>query len=208
MVDGSIFGGIIPDYLTAIAEGRIPNYSQFTKFAFNTLILPGALMILSNNLAIVQPATGRQMSIVSTSASDSAAGTGVRKVLLQYWDSSWNFRQEVLTMNGATAVNTAGTDIFRIEELFGISRGSNLTAVGTITVSDVPVSTNIYAQIDVNRAKFERCLHYVASGKIGIMTGVVASARTSGGVTFVIIRDFDFSSLGGDSRMPVGVGQL
>lgn len=207
MVGGSIFRGIIPDYLTAIAEGRIPDYSQFTKFAFNSLIPTGALRILSNNLDIVQPATGRQMSIVSTSASDTLAGTGIRKVLLQYWDSGWTFRQEVLTMNGVTAVNTVGTDIFRIEELFAISRGSNLTAVGTITVSDVPVSANIYAQINANRAKFERCLHFVAPGNIGIMTGVVASSRTLGGVTFVIIRDFDFSSLGGDSRMPVGVGE-
>lgn len=203
---GTLFG--FPDYLTAIAEQRFNDYFQFTKFAFNSLIQTGALKILSNNMDIIQPATGRRMSIVSTSTEDSATGTGIRKVLLQYWDSNWNFIQEVLTMNGINTVNTTGTDIFRIEELFAISRGSNLTAVGTVTMSDVPVSANVYAQINIYRAKFERCLHYVAPGNIGIMTGVVASSRTLGGVTFTVIRDFDFSSLGGSSRIPIGVVQL
>lgn len=202
----NLFG--LPNYLIAIGEQKFSNYYQFTKFAFNSLISTGTLKILSNNLNIAQPAAGIQMSIVSTSAQDSSTGTGIGKVLLQYWDSNWNFIQEVLTLNGLTAVNTVGTDIFRIEELYRISAGTGLTAQGTVTMSDVPVSGNIYAQIDINRGMFERCLHYVAPGRIGIMTAVVASARTSGGVNFIIVRDFDFSSIGGSSRIPVGVGQL
>ncbi|OEU72477.1 MAG: hypothetical protein BA864_01465 [Desulfuromonadales bacterium C00003093] len=196
------------DYLTAIGEKRYTDYSLWTKFAFNTGINTGALKILSNNLAIVQPSSGRRMSIVSTSVNDDVAGTGLRKVLLQYWDSSWVLQSEVLEMDGTTEVNTDATDIFRIEALYRIDCGSGLCADGTITMGDVPAGVPIYAQIDPDRAQFTRCLHYVAPGNIGIVPSIVASARTSGGVTFIIIVDQDFSPIGGLSRVPVGVGEL
>ena len=195
------------DYRNAIAEGKLTGYKCFTKFAFNTAIGVGALKVLSNNLSIIHPG-GKQLSIVSTDAQDGAAGTGIRKVYLEYWDSDWVFQSEVIDMNGLTEVNTATTDIYRIEALYAILTGATGTAVGVITMSDVPAGVNVYAQIDQYRALFQRCLHYVAPGYYGIMPSVVASARSAGGVTFIVIMDVDFSALGGYSRMPIGVGEL
>lgn len=196
------------NYLTAIGEKRYIDYTLWTKFAFNTVINTGALKMLSNNLAIVQPAAGQRMSIVSTSVNDDVAGTGLRKVLIQYWDSNWVLQSEVLEMDGTTEVNTDATDILRIESLYRISCGTGLCAAGTITVSDVPAGVPVYAQISADRAIFSRCLHYVAPGNIGIVSNIMASARTSGGVTFIMIADQDFSSIGGASRMPVGFYEL
>lgn len=197
----------LKDYRNAIGEGKLTGYKRFTKFAFNTLIKSGALKVLSNNLDIIHPG-GKQLSIVSASAQDGPGGTGIRKVYLEYWDSDWVFRSEVIDMNGLTEVNTAATDIYRIEALYAILTGIAGTAVGAITMSDVPAGANVYAQIDQHRALFQRCLHYVAPGFYGVMPSVVASARTGGGVTFIVIMDVDFSALGGYSRMPVGVGEL
>lgn len=197
----------IKDYRKYIGEGKLSEYKRFTKFAFNSAIGVGTLKVLSSNLSIIHPG-GNQLSIVSTSPQDGTAGTGIRKVYLQYWDSDWNFLTEVLTMNGTTEVNTAGTDIYRIEELYAISTGITGTAVGAITMSDVPAGANLYAEIEPIRSIFKRCLHYVAPGYYGVMPSVVGSDRTSGGVTMVVIMDCDFSALGGRSRMPIGVGQL
>lgn len=195
------------DYLTAIGEKRYTDYSLWTKFSFNTGINTGALNILSNNLAIVHPSSGQRMSIVSTSIKDDVLGTGLRKVLLQYWDSSWVLQSEVIEMDGTNEVNTDATDIFRIEALFRISCGG-ACADGTVTMSDVPAGVPMYAQINQYRGQFTRCLHYVAPGNIGIVPSIVASARTSGGVTFIVIADQDFTSIGGMSRIPIGVGEL
>ena len=195
------------DYLTSIGEKRCTDYTLWTKFSFNASIGTGALNILSNNLAIIQPTSGQRMSIISTSANDDVLGTGLRKVLLQYWDSNWVLQSEVIEMDGLVAVNTDATDILRIEALYRIACGG-ACAAGTVTMSNVPADANVYAQINQHRGQFTRCLHYVAPGKIGVVPSIVASARTSGGVTFILIADQDFSSIGGNSRIPIGVGEL
>ena len=200
-------GGYVKDYRDAIAEGILTGYKRFTKFALNTVIKSGALKILSNNLDIIHPG-GKQLSIVSTSAQDGVGGTGIRKVYLEYWDSNWVFRSEVIDMNGLAEVNSAATDIYRIEALYAILTGTAGTAEGTVTMSDVPAGANVYAQINQYRALFERCLHYVAPGYYGIMPSIVGSGRSSGGVTMIVIADVDFSALGGSPRKPIGIGEL
>ena len=57
------------------------------------------------------------MKLASTSANDTAAGTGIRKVRIHYLDADHVPHEEVVTLNGLTAVNTVATDIYRINRL-------------------------------------------------------------------------------------------
>lgn len=76
-----------------------------------------------------------QRSIVSTSANDSSAGTGARKVQLRYFDQAmvgpWF---EIVTLNGLTPVNTQALDICFIERMDVVEVGSQLGNLGTITL--------------------------------------------------------------------------
>lgn len=88
-------------------------------------------------------------------------------------------------MNGTTPVSLANTDIFRIESMY-INKigGSGSGADGTITLIDNATGLIIYAQIDPGSAIFERCVHYVSTGKICIITGTLIGTSTIGGTTF------------------------
>ena len=55
------------------------------------------------------PTSAESWEVVSTSADDAAAGTGVTSVLLIGLDANWDEQTEVITMNGTTAVSVPGT---------------------------------------------------------------------------------------------------
>lgn len=98
--------------------------------------------------------TNAQRSIVSSSANDTAAGTGARQVTITYLDASGNGPYtETVTLNGTTAVNTTNTNICYIEKMESTSVGSGGinagiislksatagggTTIGTIAVGDI-----------------------------------------------------------------------
>lgn len=80
------------------------------------------------------PLTGSQMTISSSSANDTALGTGQRTILLIFLDSNYIERQEIVTLNGQSGVNTVSTDVFRINGCFGVTAGSNSNNLGIIYV--------------------------------------------------------------------------
>jgi hypothetical protein len=94
----------------------------------------GALTLLRAT-TYTEPAAAAQRSIVSASASDTAAGTGARTVRITYYDNSGNGPLfETVTLNGTTAVNTVATDIRFIESLMVITAGSLSTNAGIISL--------------------------------------------------------------------------
>lgn len=91
--------------------------------------------------AYVEQITDGQRSIASSNANDSSAGTGARQITIYYLDSTGAgpsleqpFYEEVITLNGTTAVNTVATNICFIERIVVTSVGSNGSNVGTITL--------------------------------------------------------------------------
>jgi hypothetical protein len=82
-----------------------------------------------------EPGSAAPLSVSSTSASDSSAGTGTRTLRLTYYDNSMNGPYtEDITMNGTTPVNTVASNIRFIESIESLTVGSNGTNVGTITL--------------------------------------------------------------------------
>jgi hypothetical protein len=102
-------------------------------------VLPGGAA--SNNKFAIRRTTyneqtaGAQRSVVSTSASDSAAGAGARQVKITYFDFALLVElTETITLNGVTPVNTGATDLCFIEKMEVVSVGSTGGNVGTITL--------------------------------------------------------------------------
>lgn len=166
-----------------------------SKIGFNNS-LPTVNFNFLSNVDVSNP-VGEQVQVQSASANDTLAGTGIQKVLITYFDTDWTLKTEVVNMNGTTPVLTVAINILRIEDFEAFQVGSGLFAAGNITSTNVG-ATNTFAQIDTGQTRFMRALHFVAPGKIAIMTDLTVSVPTSSGVFFIIVITKDNTPSGGN----------
>lgn len=97
---------------------------------------------------ITQPTSAGATTLVSDSASDAAAGTGARTILVSGLDANYFKKSETVTLNGLTPV-TCVNNYLRINQLFMLSAGSNQTNVGNIScvINDGSPRTVSYIEI-------------------------------------------------------------
>ena len=128
-----------------------------------------------------QTVTG-QRSVASSSANDTAAGTGAQQIMLTYLTSAFVLESELITLNGTTPVNTVGTDILYVESMVvtqtGTSSGTNL---GTISLyTGTAGSGSVWASIAVNSGVGDNmtfwAAHYVPAGVTCYITSMAAAA--------------------------------
>lgn len=134
--DGAI---VTMSHEVAIAQGDVDNHFQVNAFGEGetggatiydvwrgpTAIKPGPVY------------AGFRGSIVSTSANDTVAGSGIRKLRMQYLNTAGALLTEDIDLNGLTPVLTAATDIMFVECMHSIENGSyGGTAAGNITISN------------------------------------------------------------------------
>lgn len=112
----------------------------------------------------VFPAAPMQMELVSASANDAAAGTGIRTVEIIYLDGDYNEKKEVVTLNGTTVVPTVATDIFRINAFRALTAGSGNVAAGAIQLRHI-ADTPIYAQINALEREAKQFVYTVPEGR-------------------------------------------
>lgn len=129
------------------------------------------------------PPAATQMSVVSTSANDTAAGTGIRQITILYLDNLYNQQLTTVTLNGLTPVLTTPTNILRINKVFSVAAGSGGSAAGNITISN---GGNTYARIDTSYTASRQAVGTIPSGMYGFITDLVFTAQSnSGSGTFV-----------------------
>lgn len=116
------------------------------------------------------PATADQFEIFSSSAADTAAGTGARTVRFYYldanlnaFDASDNFLFADVTLNGVTPVPTGITGK-RIWGVFVLTAGSGQTNAGTIIMRHIATPTTIFCNFP---AGFSRCMSSVFTVPLG-----------------------------------------
>ncbi len=91
-----------------------------------------------------------QLEIASTSTADAAAGTGARTVRILGLDANYNVIEEILTLNGQTAVASVKSylRVFGVEVLTAGSGGAN---AGIIYVADAVVTWTLGVPSDVTK---------------------------------------------------------
>lgn len=98
----------------------------------NTLNVQADLWPINGNLTWITTATA--LEVLSSSANDTAAGTGARTVTITGLDNSYNVISETISLNGVAAVQSTKT-YFRLSRAFVSSTGTNNgTNLGTITI--------------------------------------------------------------------------
>lgn len=132
-----------------VARGQIAGHSSFFRFGYANAIgtTPQTLTscVTAGN-TYVYPTSATVMKVSSSSANDTAAGTGVRTMLVVGLDSSYNQISETVTLNGQTAVNTTNSYL-RILYTEILTVGSGAAQAGTIYVGTGTVTAGVPATI-------------------------------------------------------------
>lgn len=158
-----------------IARGNVNGAEPFSAFGVRTTSGSETDHVIWPNgtFSIPDPA-GIQMTVVSSSASDSSAGTNVRTIDIHYLDANLDPQVEVVTMNGLTGVTTTATNIRFIQCIHVVSFGTTATAAGTITVKSA--GGTIYSQINAGEVRCSSSMRMVPNGKTAYIVGAAGSS--------------------------------
>lgn len=152
-------------YTYDIAEGNIVGHEKITVIGCNTDVDNVTETVWEvGGSYVFPPAGGIQMSIASSSINDSAAGTGIRTVQIDYLDDTYTEQTEIVTLNGFTPVPTVATNILRVNNLFAKTAGTGLSAAGTIILKN-NAGTITYSMIAIGNNNQRQVVYTVPAGK-------------------------------------------
>lgn len=144
-------------------------------------------MVTAGN-AYVYPSAATVMKVSSSSANDTAAGTGARAIAIYGLDANYNQISESVLLNGQTAVNT-GNSYLRITytEIFSVGSGAAqagtiYVGVGTVTAG---VPATIYWQSDVGYNNWGFAGYTVPAGYTAYITSYTITSQGPAATTTV-----------------------
>lgn len=121
------------NYPLQITRGRVEGGAPFGAYGKKITTAAYSGVLWSDGAFAFPAATGTTVDFVSTSANDSATGTGIRVVRLRYLDVNLETKFEDITLNGTGVVSTVANDIRYINGMLAVAWGSGKSAAGTIT---------------------------------------------------------------------------
>ena len=148
----------------------------------------------ATTIPIPDQTNGEQMAVVSTSASDAAAGTGVRSIHITYLDTDWNERTEIVFLNGTSAVDTVATGIKFVNHIHTATIGSGGVSAGVIKIYKKGDANTVYNMIDTGGNMSLTVSRMIPAGKTFYLTQWQCSS-TAGKPIFVRFRSTDFGGV-------------
>lgn len=130
---------ITKEFVKAVSMGLVPGYSVVHKFgAINGLTT--TLTPITNGGFYRTPTSTVTLEAISTSANDTAAGTGLQQLTIEYLDSNFNVQVATMEMAGAAASTTV-SGVLRLLRMYGTRSGTYATQTsfsqkGAITVRE------------------------------------------------------------------------
>lgn len=169
------------EYNQAVAEGDVPNHISWVKNGFIPASTANQTLVWNAATEYIPPATAQQMELYSTSDQDKPGGTGIQSIKIYYLDGDYNQKTTIEELNGTTPRLTTATDIFRINYTVAETIGTNLKAVGVISIRN-QADTPIYDQIAVGETMSETIFYTVPAGyELYVHTLAFSSAASATG---------------------------
>ena len=192
--------------MAEVARGHIYGSEPFSGYGEKTTTGADSGLLWPNGVFIYPPTAGAQVSIVSTSASDTnTAGVGARSIDIHYLDADLIPRVEVVLLNGLTPVLSVATNIRFIQCAHVLTFGTTKTAVGAISIYN---GANNYSYISAGGLRCTSSLRMVPAGKRLLVTsmygGAVSGTATASAVIRMVTPTFDTHDFTQDSLfMPI-----
>ena len=134
-----------------VARGQIAYHKSLFKFGNNTAVGDSLETVWAEGGLYSYLAAATVLKVSSSSTDDTSAGTGARTVQLYGLDADYNEINELVTLNGQTAVNTTQS-FLRINRMIVRSAGSGGANAGVIYAGTGTVTTgvpaNVYASVN------------------------------------------------------------
>jgi len=129
-----------------VARGQVAWHQAVVIFGYNSDIDTTVETVWPHGGLLQFPAAALQMKVSSSSANDTAAGTGARTVYISGLDASHNTISETVTLNGQTAVLTANSYL-HINDAYVDTAGSLNSAAGDIYFGTGVVTAGVPATV-------------------------------------------------------------
>ena len=177
---------VLVNFREAAGSGVLPGVKVGRAIGYCSTSATTTVPIMSTTYT--PPGANAQRSVVSTSANDSASGTGARSVTINYLDASMALHQETITLNGTTAVNTVGTNWAFMEGSFLSAVGSGGTNAGTINFWTGTGGTgSIWASIAIDGSnQTNYCHHYVPTGVTCYISTCIGGSFATVGTCYLL----------------------
>jgi hypothetical protein len=151
---------VTDDFAREVARGTQTGYTLWNKFGYNEDIDSAADETIWAPGGIFSRMTSAEtLTVVSSSANDTAAGTGVQQVVIYGVDSNWDSQTEVIALNGTTEVTTVNTWL-GVNRVAIFLAGSGQTNAGDITV-DTTTGGQVQAFMPVGEGVTQQCIFFV-----------------------------------------------
>lgn len=161
------------NYSLEIAKGNVNGSSLITKFGHNVDIDTGVPEDVWNQGGLyVAPTVARIHNIVSTDVNDTAAGTGMRTVLIRGVNASYTATSETITMNGTSNVPTVNSYL-HIHLMQAQTVGSGGVNAGTITAT-AQTDATVTCSMVIGQGQSESSIYVVPVGYIAYIMKVRA----------------------------------
>lgn len=149
------------------------------------------------------PAAAAATTIVSSSANDAAAGTGMRTARVFGLDSSYNEIQEDVTLNGLTPVALVNSYL-RVHRVFGLTFGSTGSNEGDV---DTLHGATVLARITLGQGQTLMAIFTtpVTWSDVDVISSFVTIGRQAAAFAECAIFTRDFGSGGWRNRLTVDV---
>lgn len=170
------------DYIN-VSRGLLPTSSRLQKVGYSAAITTGFQTVWNEATAVVFPSSAGVLTVSSSSANDTSAGTGARTVTVSGLDSGYNSITEVVILNGQTAVNTANSYL-RINTLSVATAGSGGANAGIVYIGTGIVTAGkpatIYNSIGTGFNTSLSAFTTIPTGSTGYLLQIIASTDTAG----------------------------
>lgn len=155
----------------AVQLGLVTGFEGFSVVGFNQKVATSSYeTVWENSDLYVFPTTAVAMDIVSDDANDTnTAGTGARKVTIIGLDSNYDPLEEIVNLNGTTAVTTTEL-FFRINKMVITDAGSSTFNEGKISASNGGTDYSIILE---NRVNSRAGIFTIKAGFSAFITGAL-----------------------------------
>ena len=129
---------IQPNFLLEVARGNVKNLSSVVKFARDNNVGTTLKDVWAESANIVYMTSAAQLDLVSTDATDNAAGVGARSIRIYGLDADYNEIMEDISLHATDwtiAVQTVNSYL-RVYRMQVLTAGSTGGAVWNITLKD------------------------------------------------------------------------
>lgn len=192
---------LVVDYKTAIGLGEMSGHTPFRAMGRRASLATtvGGDDIWEGSAAVVpymDQTNGEQLTLVSTSANDTSAGSGVQQVDVHGIRKGGTEYVETVTTNGTTPVNTTITDWIFVQYI----HTQRVSALGAVAAGDISIyrtgdATRVYNIIKAGNNVSMSSLRMVPSGKTLYIDFIKADAVDNKPVSVRLRATCDFESI-------------